>query len=158
MNANEIKNLIRSIAVHEGVNPELCIAIAGKESDYINSRCRFEKNWKYLVNPAKYALDLGITVETEMTLQKFSYSAMQVMGSVARELGFSSHLTDLNFPEVGLLFAVKKVKALTKKYPNEIDAISAYNQGNPRKDDKGLYVNENYVNNVLSRLNKLRNL
>lgn len=156
MVADELKNLIREIANREGVNPELCLAIAGRESDYVNSKCRFEKHWSYLVMPEKYATALGITEETETLLQSCSFTAMQIMGSVARELGFQGYLTDLNFPEIGLLFAIKKVKILTKKFLTLEDAISSYNQGGPYKDSKGLYLNNSYVQNVLSRFKKLK--
>lgn len=156
MPTDDLKKLIIDLAKAQGVDPFLCLAIAGRESEYVNSKCRFEKNWSYLVMPEKYARALGITKDTETLLQSCSFTSMQIMGSVARELGFQGYLTDLNFPEIGLPFAIKKLRLLTKKFFTLEDAISSYNQGGPYKDAKGVYLNQPYVDNVKERLSKLR--
>jgi hypothetical protein len=155
MSQKDLIELIRSISIHQGVNNELCLAIAGRETELINSKTRYEENWTYLVNPGKYALALGITEKTETMLQKTSFTALQIMASCTREMGFQGYLNDLTFPEVGLLFAIKKLGALCKKYPIETDVISSWNQGSPRKENN-LYLNHDYVDNVTTRLQRLR--
>lgn len=153
----DLINLITATAELHDVDPSLCLAIADKETGLVNSKCRYETKWGYLVSPLKYAKLLGITEYTEIQQQKFSWGAMQIMGSVARELGFKGYLNDLTFPENGIFYAVKKVKVLLSKYKVEADAISAYNQGNARKTN-GVYDNAQYVVDVQAKLLKLRQL
>jgi hypothetical protein len=153
----ELLDLTRKIALEMSVDPNLAIAITEQESGYVASRVRYEKNWKYLINPAKYAISLGITVETEIQLQMFSYGLMQVMGSVARECGFASHLSELIWPELGIYYGCKKLKQLSKKYPNLNDLISSYNAGSPVIIE-GEYKNKSYVSEVKQRLKLLGGL
>jgi hypothetical protein len=157
MSTQDLVKLIREIAMREGVDPELCLAIAGKETELVNSKTRFERDWSYLVFPEKYARALGITIETETMLQKTSFTAMQIMASCCREIGFKGYLTDLNFPEIGLFFAIKKLKAVIKRFGIETDVISSWNQGYPKKTNN-VYLNQEYVDDVSIRLKKLRNM
>lgn len=137
-------------------DPDLIIAISGVESNWNTMAMRYEKNWSYLYRPEYYAKKLFITKDTESQLQMFSYGLCQVMGSVARELGFDGHLPQLLIPEFGVEFAVKKIIALRKKYSDLGDIISSYNQGSPRKKDDGSYVNQPYVDKVMKNLMQLK--
>lgn len=155
MGKKELMELIRKIATTEGINPELALAIAGNESNYDCGACRFEKKWKWFVNPRKFSQSLLVTYETEKLLQACSWGPMQVMGAVARELGFTGQIASLSYPELGVLFACKKLKSLMKVYTNELDVISAYNQGSAYKTNN-VYNNQVYVDNVVERLKALR--
>jgi len=156
MDTRELIELIQAIAKTSGIDPNLAVAIAGKETGLNTLKVRVEPLWKYLVVPRVFSQKLGISYETECTLQSMSWNCMQVMGSVARELGFSDHLTRLIQPELGILFSCKKLAMLKKQYSNELDVISSYNQGSPVKNSGGAYRNNQYVVDVSEKLVQLR--
>jgi soluble lytic murein transglycosylase-like protein len=54
---------------------------------------------------------------------------MQVMGSVARELGYTQELPKLCQLETGLIYGCKKLAECLKKHPALPDALAAYNAG-----------------------------
>lgn len=142
--------LIRKYAAENALSPSLVAAVCMQESGFEPDRPRYEPKWLYLYLPSVYAHKLRITDETEIQLQKFSWGMMQVMGSVARELGYDNHLQKLSGAELGILFGCKKLGSLTKKYADTRDVVSSYNQGMPLKDSTGKYKNEAYVNAVLN--------
>jgi soluble lytic murein transglycosylase-like protein len=144
------------ISMSENIDPDLVMAIAGKESDFNQYACRYEAGWTYLVSPKKFADSLRITEDTEIQFQKFSYGSMQIMGSVARELGFIKPLPLLLEAENGIIYGCKFLKKLQKKFSTRLDIISAYNQGYPFKEKDGSYKNQKYVDGVLDRLKKLK--
>ena len=122
-------------------------AIVVIESAGRTTAVRYEPNWKTHLNPVMYANILNITTMTEATLQSFSWGLMQVMGTVARELGFCGHLPQLCEPEHGLKYGCMKVNELFNRFDELTDVISAYNQGTPRKEN-GKYRNQYYVDTV----------
>jgi soluble lytic murein transglycosylase-like protein len=148
--------MIRACAKMMQVNPDLAVAIAQNETDLDTTKCRYEPAWNYLVNVDRFAQKLGITSRTEEMLQKFSWGIMQVMGSVLRELGYNGPLNESGELNLAMYYGCKKLSLLSKKYPQENDVISAYNAGTPIKDSDGKYRNQEYVNNVLENLKKLR--
>jgi hypothetical protein len=147
------KDLITQIQITSGferVPWELACAMAERESAGITWVMRFESRWTWFVEPQKYATKLGISYNTERTLQQFSYGTMQVMGAVARELGYEDYLVKLaSDPAMGIQYGCRKLRQLLDKYSSEESAISAYNAGTPFRDDNGNYVNQGYVNAVL---------
>lgn len=149
-------DLIRQIASQVGVYPNLAVAIAQVESGLVASRVRYESHWPHFVAPALFAKKLGISVETETQLQKFSWGMMQVMGAVARELLYDGHLTELIRPETGILYGCRKLKNLSARWPMRDDLIAAYNAGSPIKEN-GVYKNNNYVKNVIRQIELLQN-
>lgn len=142
-------------ALSYGIDPFLAQAIAQIESNLDPWKMRYEEKWMYFYLPAQYSKNLGISVLTERTLQQFSYGLMQVMGSVARELGFDRELIKLCDPEIGAQYGCMKLSDLKKKYSDELDLISAYNAGTPLKLN-GKYRNEDYVKKVTECLLRLR--
>ncbi len=100
---------------------------------------RYEPNWKYFKNVAYFAKMNGISEETEKVAQATSWGIMQVMGTVARELGLQSHLTTLIDIDQGLHYGCFKLSNLVSKHGNIFKAISAYNTGSPDNVD-GPYV------------------
>lgn len=119
---------------------------------------RYEPNWKYHLMPHAYASRLGITDMTEIMLQSFSYGLGQVMGTVARELGFDGHLGELLQPHLNIEYMTIKLMKLRVKHGSEEDVVSAYNAGSPTKLLSGVYMNEKYVDKVYKNLRELRSL
>ena len=140
--------LIMSIANFNNVDPDLAVAIAETESSFDEYACRFEANWKYAFNCESFANNAKISEDTERMLQMCSFGMMQVMGTVARELGFRGNLLHLTKPELGIRFGCLKLKELLAKYSYQDDVIAAYNSGSPRKIQDGRYYNQTYVNKV----------
>lgn len=154
----DILGIVKTEASSQKVDESLCCAIALTESgaDFPRSCCRYEPNWRYWIDPEKYAQLGKITVDTEKMLQACSWGPMQIMGSVARELGFEDPLPLLFDPGVSVRYAVKKVRTLVDRFENELFVISAYNAGTPRKRPDGTFTNEQYVAKVVSSLKRLR--
>ena len=79
-----------------------------------------------------------------------SYGLMQLMLTTAMEMGFRfQYPTELLDPEKNIHMGCKLLKILHDKYKNWNDAVSAYNQGNPRKNLDGTYRNQQYVDKII---------
>jgi soluble lytic murein transglycosylase-like protein len=152
---NKYLDLFRSLSIIYNLPLDLIIAIAEQESNYETGACRYEPFWSYLEDPKKWADSLHITLSTETHLQCFSWGLMQIMGSVARELGFSGYLHELAQPELGLAYGCMKLKQLKEHYGNELDVIAAYNQGGLQKVGD-LYKDQNYVDSVVNKRAKIK--
>ena len=121
-------------------------AIIQVESSGNTYAVRYEDGYRWLVKPFK---QFHWHTPTEKIMQKTSWGLMQIMGAVARERGFKGrYLAELCKPEIGVKYGVKHLKWQYNRYGNWRDAISAYNQGSPRKKD-GKYTNQEYVDKVL---------
>lgn len=142
-------NLINTHAGKNGIDPKLVGAFIAVESAGKSSASRYEPGWKYFLNPEQFAKSLGITTATETVHQATSWGLMQVMGSVAREQGFTEQLPKLIVPGPNLDVGCQFLKKLQGKYPTLQDLIASYNAGSPRKNADGTYVNEAYVQKVL---------
>jgi len=133
------KNLIYSVIMVESAGDPYAV--------------RYESHWKYVLHPDTFAKIAKISLDTEIFLQKCSYGLMQVMGTVARELGYRDNLLKLHDPDLAIDLGSKKLRQLSDKYMTTDDVISAYNQGIPKKNGP-LYVNQDYVTKVRSWMNK----
>ncbi len=150
--------LIRTTAKAAGIDDDFAVSIAGQETNFISSRCRYEPSWAYYNVPIAWAAKLGITPQTEQVMQATSWGCMQIMGSVARELGFDGYLNDLTDPPNGIFYACAKIAKLDKVYEKEEAVAAAYNAGTPRLGLAGKFVNQDYVDGVMGRLQKLRSI
>lgn len=150
-------NLITIAAKAAEVDVNLIAAIVMQESAGKSWVTRYEQDFAYLYNPSAFAQLRGVTEITEIQHQKTSWGLMQVMGAVAREVGYSSDLTELARPPVGLRWGCEKFKANVAKYGmrNIEDIVAAWNAGSPRKDASGQYVNQRYVIGVLRLYNQI---
>jgi len=148
--------LLRSCAENFNVDPDLVVAIATIESGIYPLATRFEPNWKYFWRTKEFAKSLGITEATERVHQATSWGCLQVMGAVARELGFTDQLPALCTPDNGIRMGCKKLARLSEKYENEEAIIAAYNAGSARRLPGGKWENQDYVTKVSERLRKLR--
>lgn len=151
----DFKPLISQICAKQVLDAALLEAFCWTESNMDPFAVRYESNWKYLFQVDENARELKISQDTEKHLQMFSYGLGQVMGSVARELGFKGSLLKMADPVIGLEFSAKKLKSLTKKYTKMNDVIASYNAGSTRFNVEGAYINQDYVNKVLSKYMEL---
>lgn len=133
-------------------------SIVSIESSGRKEAARYEDHYRWLVDVERYASLNMITPETEKQLQKTSFGLMQIMGANARTHGHIGPLTDLIIPEIGLSYGIEHLLKLIDRYDSIEDAISAYNQGSPRKNSKGEYSNQGYVDKVLDRYNYLKEI
>ncbi len=150
----EIQALAAKKAEEHGHEVSLILAIIQKESLYDTFAFRYEPKFSYTYMVHSYANLNGISQMSEQVAQCTSWGLMQVMGAVARELQFKENLTMLTLPEIGLHYGCLKLARLKDKYKGSVpDAISAYNQGNNRKNPQGKYMNQRYVDDVLRYMN-----
>ena len=147
----DLRALIKSIARDFDLPWEMVEAIAVTESSLNPYALRYEPQYKYL-----YLLDERSTLSpTERIGQMCSWGLMQVMGAVAREHGFKGYFPQLCDPVVGLRYGCLHVTKFRAKYGDWHDVIAAYNAGSPRRTDLNVYVNQFYVNKVLTAWNQL---
>ena len=119
---------------------EYMFGICKKETvGFDNLAVRYERNYKWLYHPEKFARDNHISVETETIFQKTSVSICQVMGGLYRELGGLGQILEMTKPEVSIDFGTKYFKSRLDKYSLD-DAISAYNAGSPISSNRKNYV------------------
>lgn len=149
-------NFITKISKKHRVDCRLIGAIVSVESNGDHMATRFEPHYRWLVMPEKYAKLNSITLETEKTLQMSSLGLMQIMGANARALGHQGQLAKLFDPKTNLHYGIAFFNNLLKKYQSEKDAVSAYNQGSPRKNHKGEYSNQHYVDKIFEKYEYLK--
>ena len=140
---------IEKYAKKHGLSSAIVYGICKQESSLNPLAVRYEPNYKWLFNPEEVKPKF-CSLQTEETLQKFSFGLMQVMGAVYREYGLKGWLTtvvnniDLQL-EYGCLYLAQKIK---KHGLNE--GILSYNSGSPRKNQSGEYINVYYLNKVFA--------
>lgn len=143
---------IQAASEEHEVPVSLIKAICRKESNFITWASRYEPGWKYFLDADKiteFCKKTSSSVATEKIHQATSWGLMQVMGTVARELGYEGHLPALCLPEIGLFYGVKKLKkCLSVPGRSVMDAIAAYNAGTPVVIN-GKYKNQEYVDAVM---------
>lgn len=149
--------VIVQCAERYNLNPELVGAIILVESGGCRNAMRFEPHWDYMFEVEKFSKLLGCTEETEIFGQSTSWGYMQVMGTVARELGFKSWFPELCVGYTNIYYGTKKLNDLCGKYKNVEDVISSYNAGSVTKDlESKKYKNQLYVDRVLDYYYKLK--
>lgn len=149
-----VKNI--SYSTNVMIDPILMLSIVYQESRAKPYITRYEPKYGYLYMPLHYANKLFTTMETEVEHQKTSWGLCQIMGGVARELGFDDYMPALCIPATNLYFGGKLLSRLQEKYESIDDVISSYNAGSPRKNDQGLYLNQEYVDSVKGYMTYLR--
>lgn len=133
-----------------GIDWAMGLAIAEVESDFNPWAVRFEPNWKYPYQVDKMARSMNpvITSATEGVLQATSWGVMQLMGTVARELGYRDHLTRLVDPALNISLGLRHLARLKRTGYTVDDWIASYNAGSPKKFPNGIYANQAYVDKV----------
>lgn len=148
--------MITQAADDARLDAKLIAAFCHVESGGGIYKTRLEPNFKYLVTPDEFAKLLNITVATETTLQQMSWGLMQIMGGTARWLGYRGDLPDLCDPKKNLYWSCQYLAKLTTAHKSNLeDVIASYNAGSPKRDEKGLYANQKYVNKVVGYYREL---
>lgn len=144
-------DLIKSEAAFRKLPWELVYAICQVESSLNPLATRYEPNFRWLVG------NIDTMTPLERQGQMTSWGLMQVMGSVARELGFQGPFEELLQPTHGLFYGCLHLRRFKAKYNEWPDVIAAYNAGSPRRvmGSVGAYVNQPYVDKVLAAWNNL---
>jgi len=154
MTATSLNSKIRKTARAEGLNPDLVMAICAVESGFDTYAVRYERSWKWLLNPVEWARRVQTSGDTERLLQSCSWGLMQVMGTVAREHGFAHDFPRLCLPEAGLLYGCMHLKKFLKKYPLP-EALGAYNAGPGNRNGK---MGQAYAKKVLTQMEKYKRI
>ena len=116
-----------------------------------NGTVVYDSLWKYYYEPDKFAELLGCSKPTEWVGQAMSYGVAQVMGSVARELGFKGWFSELCSWDLGLEYGCKVIRKKMDKYGDSPDTLyAAYNGGSPRKNNAGMFVNQVHVDRFMA--------
>lgn len=150
---------IEVVCAYEKCDPKLVQALVEVESSGNPWAARFEPAYGYLYFPREHADRLHLSYETEVCHQQTSWGLMQLMGGVARELGYDQMITELCDPVCGLTWGCRNLRKLEIKYGgDEPRMVAAYNAGSVRKTVGGLLVNQRYVDKVYSVLRPLREL
>jgi len=148
----EIRTLIESKAAAYGLDPDLVEAHVFTESSGKPKSVRFEPRFC-----ERYVRPLGIKDDNEARGRATSFGLLQIMGQVARELGFQGAFSSLLDPEVGLDWGCKKLSKCYKRYEKQgLDyGIAAYNCGRPVRIE-GAFVNQEYVDKVHGFLREIK--
>ena len=147
---------IISAALEQHVPFFLLAAVVQTESSGLERANRYEPGWKYFYQVEEFAKKLGTSKKEEMVGQKHSYGLCQIMGTVARELGFCGSFDDLYDVGTNLKYGAMKLRECLDRYHyNWWDAVAAYNAGSVRRKPNGEYVNQVYVDRVRGVLNAL---
>ncbi len=135
----------------------IIMGIIETESSFNPYAARYEPHYRWLVTPEKFFRNYTTNPETEVILQKTSIGLMQLMGANYRALGYTRPLTAV-FEDVDtqIRYGIKFFLNLYEKYESIPAAVAAYNAGSPRKTQTGRYVNQAYVDKVLSNSQKWR--
>jgi len=146
--------IIKNCSRIYGIEEKLIKAIIKKESSGNKWAFRVERGFWVRYFPGIKAIFSRTPEKDEQWLAypdivSASYGLMQVMLSTAMELGFRfQYPGELYEPATNIKFGCLLLKRNFDRYKNWDDAISAYNQGNNRKDSSGKYVNQYYVDKV----------
>ena len=158
MIAYELLSIVKAKAAEHGIDPAFVAAFVEVETGGRTFATRFEPAYRYVADAARWAALTGTSEATETTGQMTSWGPMQVMGGVARELGFKGLLPELSQPEVGIEYGLCQLKRLASNYDLLPAAgaawtfseplAAAYNAGSPRTGVDGDWINAGYVQRV----------
>jgi hypothetical protein len=164
----ELHDLIISSAGRFGVPRGLALAVCEQESAFDPWAWNPEPKYRYLwdvmaqrpfrtLTPAESASEIppadfhafrGVPADAEWWGQQASWGLMQVMGAVARELGFNGRfLAELCDPPTGLEYGCRHLAGYLKRFKEPFPALEAFN-GGPGAVGK----NADYAGEVLARL------
>ncbi len=144
---------VQKICQDLGINASLFQAIIEVESSWNPSATRYESSYVEYCNPVKFAKLNSTTESTERMLQKFSFGLAQLMGGVARKVGYEGPLVALTVPDCGLFWSAVLLKKICTQYVVLDDQISVYNWGHIAKAN-GKYENQIYVDRVKAVLKR----
>jgi len=130
--------------VKDLIDVNLVKAIISVESNWNPFAIRFEpelKNTRWYTNSLK-------NIENITDFHFCSFGLMQVLYGVALNLGYTGNPLGLFDPITNIHYGTSLLLNYLRIYKNIKDAISSYNQGSPKKDKDGKYLNQAYVDKV----------
>lgn len=148
--ARNVPALIKHYANQYGFDPLFISAMAAVESSGNPWATRYEEDWPYLYKARDFSKKNNTTYDTEVIHQKTSWGLLQMMGTVAREMNYDGPLPMLCQPEINLNLCLKKLQDLTAKYISLDKVIASYNAGSVILTTDGRFMNQLYVDKVLS--------
>lgn len=163
--SKDVEITIEAWARSMDIPPNIALAVAMQESSHHWVAERHEPQYRYMWDikenaPFRKLHDNEIAGAApkdfpggndEWVCQKTSWGPMQIMGAVARELGFKGNLRHLN-GRIGVEYGTIHLNKLRHRFFDDGGwpaVISAYNAGSPRKNGRK-YVNQQYVDKVLA--------
>lgn len=143
--------VFRDVCSRFAIDSTLVAAVVTVESTWDPHAFRYEPAFAYPFKAEEFSKLHRITLSSELVFQKTSFGLMQIMGGVARELGFVGQLSQLFDPALNLEYGIRYLLTRMRRYPLLEEAIAAYNAGSARRDPltKKL-VNQTYVDKVLN--------
>lgn len=111
------------------------------------------------VPPEDFPAPEGVPLDAEWWGQQASWGLMQVMGGVARELGYDGHwLTEILTDTVlAVDLGCRHLQRKLRRYgPDLAPVVAAYNAGSPRRRVDGRFRNQAYVDEVLAATERWR--
>jgi hypothetical protein len=162
---------IRAAAQRYNLPHLLLEAMVMTESDGNSGVWRYEPRYRYLVDvetgspfrpltaaenaseqaPADFPHPRHSSRDTEWVGQQASWGPLQVMGAVARELGFRHPFPLLCTAGYGIEYGAKHLHLLRLRFLKKygwMGVVAAYNAGAPRYDAIGKFQNQAYVDSV----------
>lgn len=143
---DELIALARKIAAAHHLDAEVICGQIERESTWNRWAIRYEDGFytKYI---EKMIASHQLADPTEERARAFSWGLMQVMGEVAREMGYTGPLAQLCDPETGIEVGCRALAHKIATNEGSISAaLQAYNGGG----------NPNYSNEVLALADKYR--
>lgn len=169
-------DIITDFAAANQIPPILLLAIRQQESGGSNWANRMEPEYGYLWNvktgqpyrvrpedktrdraPIDFPGPRGVSASTEWISQQMSWGAFQIMGGVARSLGFTgSFLTQLCDLKTSLPLACKLLMQLRVRFKGDWQSVAAaYNGGPGAVLAPGQFTNPEYPASVLAHIEAL---
>jgi soluble lytic murein transglycosylase-like protein len=149
--------MIENHAKIESLDPNWVKAIIQQESRFNLYSIRYEPTYPYLFRPEFYSKILNITLDTEMMCQKMSWGLGQIMGGLARNLGFSKDLPALIDSETNIIYICEYLNQLKSHAKMPEQFFAGYNGGVGAilSENNGVFSNQKYVNSCMSHLKDL---
>lgn len=124
---------VREAASAHGLDPAVVAGVVDTESGWNTWAIRYEPAYRWLYpSRRRVTHPHGVSTQTEIAQQKTSWGLLQVMGAVARELGYQEpFLSGLCMPALGLEYGCKHLANLVSRYGTINRALAAYNAGRP---------------------------
>jgi soluble lytic murein transglycosylase-like protein len=142
---DELIALARKIAAAHHLDAEVVCGMCERESTWDPWSIRYEDGFytKYI---EKMIASHQLTNPTEERARAFSWGLMQVMGEVAREMGYTGPLAELCDPATGIEVGCRTLAHKIATNEGSIaNSLQAYNGGsNPRYAAEVLALAEKY--------------
>lgn len=170
MIADHIIDIARGQARSQGVPLDLVLGVIDTESSGDTWAWNPEANWRYFWDfeagrpfrqvtakelgdeypPSDFSGPRGVDPDAEWWGQQASWGLMQVMGAVAREIGFTGRfLSELCDPAIGVWAGTIVLRRHLTRWRDQDLAVSAYNAGSPRVvPGSSALANQSYVDKV----------